>query len=273
MRDVSGVPVVRALEGEMRVQPEDPGGAVAQHQGLAVNKVATGAGAEGPAEAVALAPDAGGLAEADGPVSAPEVTVAEAAPKVVTPQAPVDRPVDGVAGASADAMALIDSIVAENQPLSGEPVIIPAAPEAAPEVIPAAVPVVSGVIPTSVPGVVRSPRPPVRPAGIGVPGPMAAASASPTVREVPAAQVPAGTRLAQVGAFDSAEIARSEWATLSGRFEEFFQGKERVIEEARSGGDTFYRLRVKGFVDLADSRRFCAALVAGGAPCIPAVAR
>ena len=35
VRDVSGIPVVRAAEGEMRVRPENPGGQLAQHQGLA----------------------------------------------------------------------------------------------------------------------------------------------------------------------------------------------------------------------------------------------
>ena len=42
MRDVSGVPVIRALEGPMRIAPEDPGGSQAEHQGLAVNRIAAG---------------------------------------------------------------------------------------------------------------------------------------------------------------------------------------------------------------------------------------
>ena len=40
MRDAMGVPVVRALEGPMRVAPENPGGEIAAHQGLSVNDVA-----------------------------------------------------------------------------------------------------------------------------------------------------------------------------------------------------------------------------------------
>ena len=39
-RYVTGIPVVRALEGPMRIQPENPGGRPAEHQGLAVNAVA-----------------------------------------------------------------------------------------------------------------------------------------------------------------------------------------------------------------------------------------
>lgn len=40
VRDVSGIPVVRALEGPLRVAPENPGGDVAMYQGLSVNAVA-----------------------------------------------------------------------------------------------------------------------------------------------------------------------------------------------------------------------------------------
>ena len=49
-RDVTGVPVVRAVEGPMRVQPADPGGEPADHQGLAVNDVAARGSAAAPAE-------------------------------------------------------------------------------------------------------------------------------------------------------------------------------------------------------------------------------
>ena len=39
VRDATGVPVVRALEGPMRMQPADPGGQQTAHQGLSVNSV------------------------------------------------------------------------------------------------------------------------------------------------------------------------------------------------------------------------------------------
>lgn len=55
-RDVSGVPVIEALADPLRQRPEDPGGAQAAHQGLAVNAVQEGEGAEALADAVVLAP-------------------------------------------------------------------------------------------------------------------------------------------------------------------------------------------------------------------------
>ena len=55
-RDVTGVPVVRALEGPMRVTPEEPGGDQANYQGLAVNTVAAAGIAAGPADRLVLAP-------------------------------------------------------------------------------------------------------------------------------------------------------------------------------------------------------------------------
>jgi hypothetical protein len=47
--------------------------------------------------------------------------------------------------------------------------------------------------------------------------------------------------------------------------------KQRVIQQASSGGRTFYRLRVMGFSDLSEARLFCAALVADKVDCIPVV--
>ena len=82
-----------------------------------------------------------------------------------------------------------------------------------------------------------------------------------------------GTRLAQLGAYESAEVARSEWTRISAKFGEFFDDKARVVQRAESGGRIFYRLRAHGFEDLSDARRFCSALVAGNADCIPVTMR
>jgi hypothetical protein len=56
MRDVSGVPVIAAIEGPMREPPADPGGTQAPHQGLAVNRIAEGEEAQPVPDRLVLAP-------------------------------------------------------------------------------------------------------------------------------------------------------------------------------------------------------------------------
>ena len=64
MRDVSGVPVIEALGGDARTAPEEPGGELTGHTGLAVNDVAEGV-ERAPAEQVAIAPDSAQLDDTD----------------------------------------------------------------------------------------------------------------------------------------------------------------------------------------------------------------
>ena len=56
LRDVTGIPVFRAVEGPLRVAPKDPGGAVTMHQGLSVNAVAAAGTALPLPETLTLAP-------------------------------------------------------------------------------------------------------------------------------------------------------------------------------------------------------------------------
>jgi hypothetical protein len=50
-------------------------------------------------------------------------------------------------------------------------------------------------------------------------------------------------------------------------------GKSMVVQPALSGGRTFYRLRALGFADEDEARRFCSALLAENATCIPVTQR
>jgi SPOR domain len=316
VRDVTGVPVVRALEGPMRVAPDDPGGASAQYQGLAVNNVAAVGEAEAPADRLVLAPKPTLLTPEDQPeaalqslaattapapagvdlatadpqdaqpatLAAPATTLAQAEP------APASGPdaVDGVV--AMDQASLIEATLLqlEDTPSAQAPVARGFDAAATPEAIPA-----------SVPGVSRSLRPLVRPAAILVASaatsaatPAVAAStdgavasaavslpapvsepAAIEVASVDPSTIPVGTRLVQLGAFDSVEVAKAEWLKIAARFEDFMVGKARVIEKAQSGGEVFYRLRVHGFENLSDARQFCSALLAGQASCIPVVTR
>lgn len=290
VRDVHGVPVIRAAEGPMRIAPEDPGGKVAAHQGLAVNAIAEAGGVTLPAETLTLAPRATELAEDDSaglselppmaepavatvaaldsvePVSpagpeAAEMPEAESAPVVVADTAePLAEP-EPVAATDPVAVA---AALAEAMSSGADP-LTPVAPEAKAEIV------AQGGMPKSL-------RPPLRPARS-----MAATSTPVDVQQV-AATVPvpaetqadavkAGTRLVQLGAFDSTDQARGEWTRLQGRFPDLLGQKSLVVQPAESGGRTFYRLRALGFDDEADARRFCTALLAEGAACIPVLQR
>jgi hypothetical protein len=275
LRDVSGVPVIRALEGPMRVAPDDPGGVQAQNQGLSVNRIAEGADAGPVPDRIVLAPPPVDLAElslasASRPV--PEtVSVAEDDPEPEPSAEPVSAP--SPAEIAAGTQALIERLMSRAEPLAAP---APASePDAAPvEAEVADVTRAVQIIPASVPGVARSLRPTTRPASVNARSvPTADTANANAVQDIDAATLPEGTRLVQLGAFDSPDIARAEWERLTELFPDYFLGRARVIQEASSGGAVFYRLRASGFDDLAASRRFCAVLMAQNAPCIPVTVR
>lgn len=291
MRDVSGIPVVRAIEGEMRVAPTDPGGEQADYQGLAVNSVAAEGSAEKPADRLILAPRPVDLAQEDTPM--PTLKQSQVPPAEPAQSQPtMDPGITEMTAASAQSSA-IEALVAELttgvEPLSAdhpaEPVVpvevsvsaVTPEPDEAPTQdatpIPAAEqPEVAAVV-LDAPGVKRSLRPRNRPAGADLENVVQVAAVAAVQEPLDPNSIAAGTRMVQLGAFDSEEVARSEWARLSGRFEDYLEDKQSVIQRASSGGRVFYRLRAVGFDDLSDARRFCSALVAENADCIPVVAR
>lgn len=294
MRDVSGIPVVRAMEGAMRVAPQAPGGEIASHAGLSVNDVAGIGEAAGPSDSLLLAPATAGLAEEDlrveplaeadevipaADVAAPtETQIPTALEAAITTDATEPLTTEGI-------LALADQIAGTAAPLSalsdGETV--------APTVtVDGAVVASAPAIDPSVPGVSTSLRPTVRPrlatpASVTSPAPAAAPQVADTSTAVAAAlaeatvaisgALPVGTNLVQLGAYPSAENAAAEWTRMSALFADYMGDKTRVIQEASSGGSTFYRLRAQGFTEAADARRFCATLQAANTDCIPVVVR
>jgi len=241
VRDVSGIPVVRAATGPTRELPDDPGGSRMADQGLAVNAVTAVGSAADPADRLILAPAPIELSLEDGPGDAvPVVTVPEA---VIEPVSSVS--VENAAAVEAEQVdtveALADRIAAGVAPIDQA----------------------TGVAG----GLGSSLRPHLRPASLGQ------ASAVSQDTEIAAADIPVGTFMAQLGAFDTAGIARGEWDRLLGRYDSYLAGKTRVIQKATSGGRVFYRLRAMGFEGINDARRFCSALIAEGAECISVVSR
>lgn len=278
VRDVSGIPVVKAASGEMRVRPDEPGGELAAHQGLSVNVVAAEGSAGKPADQLRLAPKPVELTEEDQVVQAAMVTDA---PQKQSSADELEAPVSADEVASALETGEVDDLVAKltegvapltDMDAETAAIVDEVTQDVMAEVVQAeeqSAPVIDG------PGVRYSLRPKRRPAtrAVVTPAALTTESAASATQEVDAATLPAGTRLAQLGAFDSAEVAREQWGQLQNRFSVYLDDKKRVVQKASSGGRVFYRLRAMGFEDIADARRFCSALVAENADCIPVVTR
>ncbi|SFA76944.1 Sporulation related domain-containing protein [Poseidonocella pacifica] len=249
MRDVSGIPVVRALEGPMRVQPENPGGIAAENQGFAVNTVAASGIAEAPADRLVLAP----MPE--------EIDAEEAAalrPVVPLPEGEDTRDIAAAAEGPFDAVAEED--------LSEEEAILALADQIAAQVAGGVAEVNRETAERARPEVF-SIRPLVRPERVTLARSAPAKITAP--KEIDPATLAKGTALVQLGAYPSGEIARAEWVRIAGRFGELLGPRPRVIQRVETGGRIFYRLRASGFDDINDARRFCAALNAESADCIP----
>jgi hypothetical protein len=240
VRDVAGVPVIRAVVDPMRLAPSNPGGSQTLHQGLSVNAVAAAGTALPLPESLTLAPRPMELADED--------------------QAGLE-PLEPVGGADVVAMA---PVLAPVEPLSTQ--IETDATEAFPatqeDAVAAALAEALGL---------ESPDSLVSDAAVDVPTEMAAVVVSGAEID-PATLVP-GALLVQLGAFDNQDEARQEWLRLTGNFTDLMGGKSLVIQPAQSGGKTFFRLRAHGFVTDDDTRRFCTAMVVEKATCIPVVQR
>lgn len=254
VRDVTGVPVMRAMAGAMRVAPADPGGDQASHQGLSVNAVAATGTASPTADQIVLAPR------------------------------PVElQPGDLVAASEAEVQADGDETIMAGLTISGEATsggesgLLETSADSIDDAV--AMAMDAEATPPGEGAMLTSLRPPRRPADL--PGGEAAsvvtdvqAVAAPgPATEIDPATLSTGTRLAQLGAFDSPEEAREKFSELQLAFGELMAGKAMVIQPAQSGGRSFYRLRAHGFGDDDEARRFCAALQAEDADCIPVAQR
>lgn len=295
VRDVTGIPVVRAMEGPMRIAPQEPGGEIAANTGLSVNQIAAeGAAADLP-EQMVLAPRPIDLTAEDQPAAtlaaaaAPETTTLAAVSDAAAPapadpglpvlapgeltETPLDAPVttDAMTGAAPEA----DAAIAATAPDALESSVDVALAEALGTDV--AVVEATEAAPTPAGTITKSPRPARRPEGDGSAETAAPVAASATGEdaggEVDIASLAPGTRLVQLGAFDDEAGARAEWAALQARFGDLIAAKVLVLEDAQSGGRNFVRLRALGFEDEADARRFCSALLAENATCIPVTYR
>jgi hypothetical protein len=261
VRDVNGVPVIQAMEGPMRIAPVDPGGEVADHQGLAVNDVAAVGIAAPPPERLVLAPR---------PVELSEEDVAGLAGS-----APLDTELAAMAAPVAGAADLALAAAPPTESISPTEVAVDAALAEALGEAPAAEPGAEAAVEpvldlAQVPegAVVVSPRPMARPVARAE-APLREAEATVAAEEIDPSTIAVGTRLVQFGTFGTTEEARAEWARIERQFGDVMVGKAMVIQSAERSGTTFYRLRALGFEDEADARRFCSVFVSQSATCIP----
>jgi hypothetical protein len=254
-RDAAEVPIIRAMEGPARIEPEDPGGLQASHQGLEVNSVLAGNPEPAPrSSSVAEAPPPA-LSVEDGPQE-DLVAMAPAVPDTAASDGLEDASPEPVATGPAVSMTSLAALVAE------------------------------AVGPAETVGVEEEPaleqvslnanRPRVRPAGLrsapvpatsAAPEPVAARGAAP--REIAAGSLGAGTRLVQLGAYDSEDLTRQAWASLVARYGDLLESKSLYVERTTSNARVFYRLRVAGFDSTDQTRDLCEALRAQGVDCIP----
>lgn len=280
MRQIHGVPAIAAPEGPARIAPDNPGGELADHQGLAVNMIAAIGEAEGAADLLVLAPKPMELAPDDG--ASDQLAVTSGAP--LAPPAVAPGPNAGTVQPSTTLLAMrpADGQLAEPLPEAApEPVLSPDLEPIEAGSIEAALLEAGVALPGSeidpgelvsanVPGVSASLIPLRKPAAL-IQAALQVAAPVVTTEVDPASLVP-GETLAQIGSYETAAEAKLEWDAAVARFGALFDGKGRVIQAAESGGRSFFRLRVAGFPDRDDARRFCSALKSGG-QCVPVTVR
>ena len=238
VRDSSGVPVVRALGGPMRVSPVDPGGILASHQGLTVNEVASSQNKLPLEGRLQLAPRPINLQEEDQPtviLLAASALMSEASSLAVNPHVSVASNPEFLLSTSSNIPNVIVNQVAAQV---GSDLVAN----------------VDGLGPR------QSPRPRMRSLiSIDLPTKKSGTIVRPVIVH--------GTPLAQLGAFGSQTIAMQAWINLSQQHGDYLSGKQPIILEAEVGGVTIYRLRVHGFSDLAAASRLCSALNSQNAEC------
>jgi hypothetical protein len=272
VRDVTGIPVFRAAEGPARIAPSNPGGEIADHIGMAVNAVAEEGGAAALPESVMLAPapvtldpeDVAGLSAALPPALSAEAALAlpqSPEGKLAPLEAPLAAPAVAESSVEEPPVANTDEAVARAlaEALMGE------GTESVDEVVPSDDKIAGAVS--------HSPRPRLRPQGSTLSQVETVSAPAVQVHEIQSETLAAGTRLVQLGAFDTPDQARSEWIKLAGKFSDLMGAKSMVVQSAESGGRMFYRLRAHGFSDEDDARRFCTALLAEDTACIPVAQR
>ncbi len=263
VRDATEVPVIRAMEGEMRMRPDDPGGARFAHQERAVYAVIDPA--SGDEDAVSAAAAVEPLTDEDLPAAKLLASLARAdaaqtqsgdapASSERAAPAPVEQARDRATEAAPDPGEEVDRLVAlvideaADAPVIRAAFVAPGA--AAPRLSPAAPPRPSA-------GHAAQSSPPALDA---VSGPSVETDAEPVAAR------PQGAQL-QLGAYLTEGDANRMWAALRARNGDLMAGRDVAIFPVETDARTLWLLRAGGFASTSDAGAMCAALKARGEEC------
>lgn len=267
-RDAQEVPVIRAMAGQARVAPDSPGGAQADHQGLAVNEVLGDTASESVDTNTTLAPATQPLSDEDESMA----TLATAETTV-----PVEEMVH------VDASAMLTEINPQPEPELEEPrhvaadgMVLPFerpeghsgagmvidTPDTAPDVAPEVAPETGDAISDEIEGLLQEILPEEGGTSVFVPEPEHPAPAYGNPRLDP------GSALVQLGAFNSVFDADAAWGRYQRNHGALFAGLQRFIEPVEAGGRMLFQLRAAGFNDLNETRSLCKTLIERGVDCI-----
>tara|TARA_B100001248_G_scaffold108286_1_gene80740 strand:- start:99 stop:1019 length:921 start_codon:yes stop_codon:yes gene_type:complete len=259
IRDINQIPIVEAQLGPLRVAPDDPGGLTAANQGLSVTQLAVN---EKPllSSEIHLAPAA-------------KILNAEHVALQVTQDVKTIRDagtfeIKEVNAENSINLKKVFNEIGGDNTSKDEVVLSKAAISQKKIEIENAVSLALAISDGSTESL-TSLRPKIRPTSSRrnekITGDQVA-----TIE--PISNLPLGSALVQLGAFESKNLAKSEWQRFEKLLGSMLFSKQMVVQKAESGGKIFYRLRASGFDDISDARQFCTA-ISDKIACIPVVTR
>lgn len=259
VRDINQIPIVRAQLGPLRVAPDDPGGLTAANQGLSVTQLAVN---EKPllSNEIHLAPAA-------------EILNAEHLALQVTEDVK-SNPDDGtfeikeVNAENSINLTEVSNEIEVNTSSKKEVVLSKVAFSQKKIEIENAVSLALSITDDSVNSLTLL-RPKIRPM---ISRRNNKTTGDQVVNIEPISNLPIGSAVVQLGAFENKNLAKVEWQRFEKLLGSILFSKKMIVQKAESGGKIFYRLRASGFDDISDARQFCSA-ISDRVACIPVVTR
>ena len=259
VRDINQIPVVRAQLGPLRVAPDDPGGLTAANQGLSVTQLAVN----------------------EKPLLSNEIHLAPAA-EILNAEHLALQVTEHVKSNTDDGTFEIKEVNAENginlkevfneievDNSSKKEVVLSKVAFSQKKIeIENAVSLALSITDDPVDSLTLL-RPKLRPM---ISRRNNKITGDQVVNNEPISNLPIGSAVVQLGAFENKNLAKSEWQRFEKLLGSILFSKKMIVQKAESGGKIFYRLRASGFDDISDARQFCSA-ISDRVACIPVVPR